>query len=728
MEGGAGVLRSFMQQRSLKSLFCRAGSGRKSSDGDWAEGSPPSDPIPLLSPIANSVVSRCARILLLLTGDLQQHFENEMPDHIKKPSSYARNLLEYCLYRTLQVVTKHPQYIGDKEFRRLSYDMMLAWETPGSGNEIILSANAQSSNLEIEDEEEGSFFYADSTSMAVQVDCKKTVGREAFARIAPACPAVADTITVLNLFDALTSSSAGQLHFLLYDKYLGSLDKVLKSAKHVSALSFTSSLQLVEGEIILDVDGTMPTQPVLQHIGISAWPGRLTLTNRALYFESLGVGSYDKAVVYDLAGDLKQVIKPELIGPLGARLFDKAVMYKSNSLEEPVYFEFPELKGHSRRDYWLAIIHEVLNVHKFIRKFELGKIQQAEALSKAIIGIFQCRAMKEYFHIIPSHSKTLLLFSLAEKLPKGDEILEVLHDHLELLCMGPKVHDDHETSLDAKSPAGLFPVSLLALTRRGFSLLKKADGIAESGSLFSDFYVGDKSPLEIAVRQSMCYSGQAETARATVEQVKVEGIDTNFAVMKELLFPAIESYRRVHFLATWEDPFKSTVFMVLIFYIVHRGWTRYILPCTFISLGTLMLWRCWRKHHMKEKQLEAFRIMTPPSKNPVEQLLTLQEAISQVETLIQAGNIILLKLRTILFAAVPQTNRVAIILIAMGALFIFVPFKHLVFLIFLEAYTREMPVRKYNSEKFIRRMREWWVCIPAAPVKLIRPKDGKKRK
>lgn len=57
----------------------------------------------------------------------------------------------------------------------------------------------------------------------------------------------------------------------------------------------------------------------------------MTLTNYALYFET-GVGLYDKAVRYDLAMDMKQVIKPELTGPLGARLFDKAVMYKSTSM------------------------------------------------------------------------------------------------------------------------------------------------------------------------------------------------------------------------------------------------------------------------------------------------------------------------------------------------------------------------------------------------------------
>ena len=58
-----------------------------------------------------------------------------------------------------------------------------------------------------------------------QVDDEKTVGPEAFARIAPVCPPIADIITVHNLFDALTSSSSHRLHFLVYDKYIRSLDK-----------------------------------------------------------------------------------------------------------------------------------------------------------------------------------------------------------------------------------------------------------------------------------------------------------------------------------------------------------------------------------------------------------------------------------------------------------------------------------------------------------------------
>lgn len=33
------------------------------------------------------------------------------------------------------------------------------------------------------------------------------------------------------------------------------------------------NIQLADEEIVLDIDGTIPTQPVLQHIGIVAWPG-----------------------------------------------------------------------------------------------------------------------------------------------------------------------------------------------------------------------------------------------------------------------------------------------------------------------------------------------------------------------------------------------------------------------------------------------------------------------
>ncbi|PON87750.1 hypothetical protein TorRG33x02_164450 [Trema orientale] len=665
----------------------------------------------------------CCRILQVPTEELQHHFGTEPPENVNELLTYARNFLEFCSYQALQIVSRHPDYLSDKEFRRLTFDMMLAWEAPSVESKPLEKETESSSKQEVEDESGWSLFYSSSTSMAVQVDDEKTVGPEAFARIAPACAVVADIITVHNLFDALTASTGCRLHFLVYDKYIRSLGKIIKAVKN-ALVSSIGNLQLAEGEIVLDVDGSVPTQPVLQHIGISAWPGRLTLTNYALYFESLGVGLYDKAIRYDLATDLKQVIKPELTGPLGARLFDKAVMYKSTSIADPVYFEFPEFKGNSRRDYWLDIGLEILYAHRFIRKNNLKGTQKSEVLARAILGIFRYHAIREAFHFSLSHYKTLLPLNLAESLPRGDFILETLLSRL-LLINADTAQHDFSGSPSAKQEQKTSPVSLLALLQLGF-ILQKEVKLDEKAIVVGDICVGETNPLEMAVKQSVSDTSSAEAAQATIDQVKVEGIDTNVAVMKELLFPVIELASRLLLLASWEDPYKSMMFLLFACYCILRGWIRYILPSLFLFVAVLML---WRRHFNKGKPLEPFRITPPPTRNAVEQLLTLQEIISQVEALIQTGNIVLLKIRALLFAVLPRaTDCVVLLLVFLAAVFAFVPFRYIVMLIFLEAFTREMPYRKESSDKLVRRVREWWVRIPAAPVQLIKPESEKKKK
>jgi hypothetical protein len=43
--------------------------------------------------------------------------------------------------------------------------------------------------------------------------------------------------------------------------------------KSQSESSFLAGLRDESAEKILEVDGTLTTQPVLEHVGISAWPG-----------------------------------------------------------------------------------------------------------------------------------------------------------------------------------------------------------------------------------------------------------------------------------------------------------------------------------------------------------------------------------------------------------------------------------------------------------------------
>lgn len=70
---------------------------------------------------------------------------------------------------------------------------------------------------------------------------------------------------------------------------------------------------------------------------------------------------------------------------------------------------------------------------------------------------------------------------------------------------------------------------------------------------------------------------------------------------------------------------------------------------------------------------------------------------------------------------------VAIVLVFAAFVFAFMPFKYIIMLALVEAYTREMPCRKETSYKWIRRGREWWIRIPAAPVHLVKHDDKKKK-
>lgn len=686
-----------------------------SSDGDGA--------IPPLSAAAASVVRRCARIAGVPVDQLLRRFDPE--EQAGGPLEYARSIVEHCSYIALRVEARRQDHLGDREFHTLTYDMMLAWEAPDEETDAIFQKTAFSIlRDDADDEDGGSIFYSSPTQMAIQVDGRRTVGPEAFAKIAPACPAIAHPITVRNLFDALTNSTGGRLHFLIYHKYLKHLDEVLSSAKLISGGHKAPALQLSDGEVILDIHGAATTKPVLQHIGTSTWPGRLTLTNHALYFEAIGVDfSYGEAVVYDLARDLKQSVKRESTGPWGAHLFDKAVMYKSSSTSEPVFFEFPQFKGHTRRDYWFAIIKEVLHAHKFIRKYRLASFQKAEALSVATLGVLRYRTVKEGFHILPAHFKTTLAFNLAEKLPKGDKILEALYGQLKQ--HNPRGSQDFgQSSSNELMLADPFPLSAYTMVRMGLLTLQEEDNHEERDFTVGGVQIGGTSSVQMALERAVGYSGRVEAARATLDQVKVEDIDTNVAVLKELLFPLIEIGKRLLALAEWGEPLKSYVFLLCFLYMVYSGWIWFLFPGLLLGSTLFML---WNKHYGNGQSIGAFEIVTPPRRRTVEQLLALQEAISQLEAQVQAGNIFLLKLRSLMLAAFPQsTNKVAAALVVAAMAFTFMPLRSIFLVILLEAYTRQMPLRKKSSEKLVRRLREWWLRIPAAPVQLLKPEDTRR--
>lgn len=74
------------------------------------------------------------------------------------------------------------------------------------------------------------------------------------------------------------------------------------------------------------------------------------------------------------------------------------------------------------------------------------------------------------------------------------------------------------------------------------------------------------------------------------------------------------------------------------------------------------------------------------------------------------------------------TDKVTLLLVFMAAVFVFVPLRYTILCLYLEAFTRELSYRKESSDKWLRRLREWWFRIPAAPVQLIKAEDKKKKK
>ncbi|CAI9754570.1 unnamed protein product [Fraxinus pennsylvanica] len=645
-----------------------------------------------LSPVANVVVRRCSKILDISMCQLRENFDGEASDTLRHPSNLARNFLEYCCFRALALSIRVSGYLDDKKFRRLTFDMMVAWEFPAAASQPFHN-----------------------------MDEDVTVGIEAFSRIAPAVPVIANVIVSDNIFEVLAASTSGRLHFSVYDKYLSGLERAIRRLKSQSESSLLSSLRSERGEKILEVDGTVTSQPVLEHVGISTWPGRLTLTDHAIYFEALRVVSYDKAKVYDLADDLKQVVRPELTGPWGTRLFDKAVFYKSISLSEPVVMEFPELKGHTRRDYWLAISREVLYAHRFTRKFEISSLEKDEVLLKAIFGILRVQVLKEIGSAAPVSFESLLMFNICDQLPGGDKILEKLAN------MSTMRESDRTNS--AKSGSGMYSISALAIASNlGFASGTSSSVASETGLVVGEIVVGEMTPLEKAVKEARSSYKKVVHAQSTIDGVKADGIESNLAVMKELLSPLIEVGNWLLALLYWEDYLKSLAFCLVFTYIIWRGWLGYAFAILLICFAAFMLvTRCcgqgWPVDDLKLK------VIAPPAMNTMEQLLAVQNAISQAEELIQDGNIALLKCRALLLSIFPQaTEKFAAALLATALLLAFLPVKYIVLLTFLETFTKYSPLRRACTERWTRRLREWWFSIPAAPVVLERVKEDKKKK
>ncbi|KAJ7538678.1 hypothetical protein O6H91_11G058700 [Diphasiastrum complanatum] len=489
----------------------------------------------------------------------------------------------------------------------------------------------------------------------------------------------------------------------------------MKAMKRLAAPALVSSLNLDKEELVIDIDGITITQPVLQHVGISTWPGRLTLTDRGLYFEKVGAVSYDKPKKFDLSVDLKHVIKPDWTGPWGLRLFDKAILYKSDAMQEPISFEFPELRCHARRDYWLNIIREVALAHNFVRKFHLGGAHQTEVQAKAVLGIVRLCATRALVHLLPLRPELLLTFSLANQLPGGDLVLEALADRICKGELGALVVRDE---VDVKHQAAAGPV--IASFSGSNKPLSGAFVSKEEGIPIGEVLVGNMNNLEKAILNSRIYSKKVEVAQTTIEGVKLDDLGKKLAAMKGLLEPLIACGLRLQGIAAWKDPYQTITFLLVSTYIIYRNWLGYVLP-TMLALCVGYVLRS--RHFRRASKLHEIVVPPPPKQSAIEQLSDLQRTFTQLEGSIQTANITLLKLYTLFINELPEATDQAIWIISGLAVGLaWIPFRIIFLVLFLDFFTRQHNLRRESTERFIQRLREWWHSIPVVPIRFAEPK------
>lgn len=73
------------------------------------------------------------------------------------------------------------------------------------------------------------------------------------------------------------------------------------------------------------------------------------------------------------------------------------------------------------------------------------------------------------------------------------------------------------------------------------------------------------------------------------------------------------------------------------------------------------------------------------------------------------------------------TEKFAVAIVLAATMMVLVPWNNLILVLFLELFTRYSPPRRPSTERLMRRLKEWWFSIPAAPVVLEQNIDVNKK-
>lgn len=169
----------------------------------------------------------------------------------------------------------------------------------------------------------------------------------------------------------------------------------------------------------------------------------------------------------------------------------------------------------TRRDHWLTLVKEVILLHHFASKFNIESAAQAwEVNSRTTLGVLRLHAAREMLRISPPAPTSFLIFTLYEDLPKGDYVLEQLANSVKLT-----------TKITPCSAASV--LKSLNMSHPIAAGIEMKEGFEEQARSHAD----SLTPLEMTIDQVREAAKEVRVAKATVEEMREDGISDSLLVL-----------------------------------------------------------------------------------------------------------------------------------------------------------------------------------------------------
>ncbi|KAI9186878.1 hypothetical protein LWI28_021806 [Acer negundo] len=599
-----------------------------------------------------------ARTLDTSVDSLVEEFEAEWKPEI---GGYSRKFVEYCSTKALTDMCRNiEEKMSDGSFSRITFDVMVAWEMPSCEHE---EAHAESVGKEKED------------------------GRR--------------PLTVSSEQDEVSLFYTDLMPLLADHEHSVGEDAFVWLATLVPLVA-----DVVNGRFTFET----LTAPTGNRLHFPAYDiflkeiDKLTLTNYALYFEASEAITYEDAIKIDLSKDIEHSFKPTATGPWGAPLFDKAIVYESSELlSEGIVLEFPELTSSTRRGHWLALTKEIMLMHQFLSKYEVEcPIQAWEMHARTILSIIRLHAAREMLRISPPDPTKFLIFALFDELPKGDCVLSELADSLK------KVKPGHSCS-------GSSILRSMNLSQSIISGVEAKEAVGDKHKTMTD---DSPTSLETAINQSREEAKETDIAKSTTEGLKDEGMGDSALVFMELLKLLKGVVPWFQEIISWKKPITTIAVIAATLKIVYNEWVgKAIAAC--LLWGVLRMLRA-RRERLQEKYNEIV-ISTASDKTTMESIVSAQYGLMTVHEILQATNIAILKVWSILVSKARKHADIAMLAMSVAAILLAViPFKFIIMAGVLYVFIMNSKIGKLmENDQGNRRLKEWWDSIPIIPVRMI---------